>query len=244
MDGSEETHTVWDFHSLPGGASDSNYVNQYFLPGLTQGNYDERIFYVDLGFTKDGSNPLPIDPGLHTIAIEVWDYAYNRATWMYKWVITQPLPDNGCAIGQGVSYAIQVNEDSWVEDIDLGLVIAHEARGQVKVTLKGPLDDTSKTLIAPSSDDNLNYNILLDDASTAPIDNDRRDDPIPPYYRRNVGPVTDGSLDSYNYSNAQGMWQVFICDSQAGVGGAVYGLDFRLDLTNQLPQIFLPMLIR
>ncbi len=244
LDGSEETHTVWDFHSLPGGASDSNYVNQYFLPGLTQGNYDERIFYVDLGFTKDGSNPLPIDPGLHTIAIEVWDYAYNRATWMYNWVITQPLPDNGCAIGQGVSYAIQVNEDSWVEDIDLGLVIAHEARGQVEVTLKGPLDDTSKTLIAPSSDDNLNYNILLDDASTAPIDNDRRDDPIPPYYRRNVGPVTDGSLDSYNYSNAQGMWQVFICDSQAGVGGAVYGLDFRLDLTNQLPQIFLPMLIR
>lgn len=244
LDGSEETHTVWDFHSLPGGASDTTYVNQYFLPGLTQGNYDERVFYVDLGFTKDGNSSLPIDPGLHWISIEVWDYAYNRATWTYNWVITQPLPDNGCTTGQGVTYTTQVNEDIWVEDIDLGLVIAHAARGQVKVTLKGPLDNTPTILIAPSLDDNLNYNILLDDASTAPIDNDLRDDAIPPYYRRTVAPMTDGSLDSYTHSNAQGVWQVFICDSKAGVSGAVYGLDFGLNLTADRLQVYLPMLIR
>jgi hypothetical protein len=244
LDGSDETNTVWDFHSLPGGASDANYVNQYFLPGLTQGDYENRVFYIDLGFTKDGTNPLPTEPGLHSINIEVWDYAYNRATWMYKWVITQPLTDNGCATGQGVTYTTQVNEDILVEDIDMGLVIAHDERGQVMVTLKGPLDNAPITLIAPSTDTNLNYNILIDDASTNPIDNDLRDDAIPPYYRRNVGPMADGSLDSYTYSNAQGAWQVFICDSKAGVSGAVYGLDLRLDLTAEPPQVFLPIVIR
>lgn len=244
LDGSAETHTVWNFHRLPGGASDTTFVNQYFLPGLTRGDYDARVFYIDLGFTKDGSNPLPTEPGLHSIEIEVWDYASNRATWMYKWVVTQPLPDNGCATGQGVTYTTQVNEDLRVADIDLGLVIAHEARGQVKVSLKGPLDNTPITLIASSLDDNPNYNILLDDASTAPIDNDLRDDAIPPYYRRSVGPITNGSLDGYTGSNAQGTWQVFVCDSKAGISGAVYGLDFRLTLTTELPQVFLPILIR
>jgi len=96
----------------------------------------------------------------------------------------------------------------------------------------------------PSSDDNLNYNILIDDSSNNPIDNDRRDDTIPPYYRRSVGPVTDGNLDRYDYSNAQGEWQVFICDSKTGISGAVYGLDLRLILTTELPQIYLPILIR
>lgn len=244
LDGSEDTQKVWNFHSLPGGASDSNYVNQYFLPGKTKGDYDIRDFYVDLGFQKDGSNPLPTEPGLHSIDIEAWDYAYNRSTWTYKWVITQPLPDNGCATGQGVTYTTQVAEDIWVEDVNLGLVIAHEKRGQVKVTLRGPQDTTAIPLVLPTADVNLNYNILIDDASNALIDNSRRDDAIPPYYRRSVGPVTDGSLDNYAYSNAKGIWQVFICDSNPGLSGAVYGIDLRLSLTADQPTVYLPLVIR
>jgi subtilisin-like proprotein convertase family protein len=231
LDGSNETQVVWDFHALPGGASESAYVNQYFLPGKTRGDYDYRDFYIDLGFSKEGNNPLPIEPGLHSIDIEVWDYAYNRAAWKYNWVITQPLADNGCASGQGVSFTTEVSEDSWVEDLDLGLLVAHEARGELKVTLKGPQQSTPVTLIAPSSDADLNYNILIDDASSNPIDNNRRDDLTPPYFKRSVGPLTDGSLVAYNDGNAQGTWQVFICDSKPGNIGLVYDLDLRLELT-------------
>lgn len=234
LDGSDETHTVWDFHNLPGGDSDSNYVNQYFLPGLTQGNYNERVFYIDLGFAKDGINPLPTEPGLHSIDIEVWDFAYNRATWKYNWIITQTLPDNGCVNGQGVSFIMEVDEDSWIEDIDLGLVVAHENRGQVKVSLKGPLDSSPTVLIEPSADANLNYNILIDDASVNPINNNHRDDLTPAYFKRIVGPIEDGSLDEYIDSNARGIWQVFICDSKAGVSGAVYDVDLRLSLTENI----------
>ncbi len=244
LDDSVDVHTVWNFHSLPGGASDTHYVNQYFLPGKTKGDYETRDFYIDLGFMKDGSNPLPTEPGLHSINIEAWDYAYNRATWIYKWIITQPLPDNGCASGQGVIFTKEVSEDMWVEDVDLGLVIAHEARGDLKVTLKGPLDNAPITLIASSSDTNPSYNILIDDASTDPIDNDRRDDPVPPFFKRVVGPIMDGRLDAYNNTNAKGTWQVFICDSNPGVSGAVYGVDLRLTLTTDQPQVYLPLVNR
>lgn len=225
LDGSTETHIVWDFHTLPGGSSDTAFVNQYFLPGKTEGNYDARNFYINLGFSKDGVNPLPKDPGVHEVNIEVWDYAYNRASWKYRWVITQALPDNGCASGQGVSLSYFFPDDAWIEDLDLGVLLAHESRGEIKVSLKGPMDASPITLIEPSADTNLNYNLLLDDASSLPINDGNRDDLTPPSYKRSAGPQTEGSLDRYNGLNARGTWQVFVCDAKAGKSGLVYDLD-------------------
>ena len=92
LDGSSEVHTVWDFHTLPGGSSNTAYVNSYFLPGHTRGNYQARDFYINMGFSKNGINPLPTDPGIHTIDITVYDYAGNSAVWRYVWTITQELP--------------------------------------------------------------------------------------------------------------------------------------------------------
>ncbi len=244
LDGLPGTHTVWDFHTLPGGSSDTAYVNQYFLPELTQGNYDARDFYIDMGFAKDGSNPLPTEPGMHMVDIKVWDYSTNRATWKYVWTITQPLPDNGCGSGLGVSYTYEFTEDTWIEDLDLGVMLAHPARGEIRVTLKGPMDASPVTLIEASSDANDNYNLRIDDASNLPINNGKRDDLTPPEYSRYVGPQHDGSLDAYSGMNARGTWQVFVCDSKAGSAGAVHDLElFFTTRSSQLPQIFLPLVI-
>jgi hypothetical protein len=54
----------------------------------------------------------------------------------------------------------------------------------------------------------------------------------------------DGRLDAYNNTNAKGTWQVFICDSKSGVSGAVYGVDLRLTLTTDQPQVYLPLVNR
>jgi len=240
LDGESTTHTVWDFHSLPGGSSDTNYLHQYFLPGLTKGNYENRDFYIDLGFAKDGTNPLPTEPGVHSADIKVWDYSTNLATWKYVWTITQPLPDNGCDTGQGVSYTYEFTDDAWIEDINLGVMVADPVRGEVKVTLQGPMDANPVTLIAPSSDANSNYNLLIDDASALPINDGTRDDLTPPSYKRSVGPQLDGSLDAYTGQNAHGTWQVFVCDSKAGNSGAVHDLElFFTTSTTPPPQIFL-----
>ena len=244
MDGLPETHTVWDFHTLPGGSSDTDYVNQYFLPGLTKGDYENREFYIDLGFAKDGNNPLPTGPGVHQVDIKVWDYSTNRATWKYVWWVTQAFPDNGCASGQGVNYTFEVSEDAWIEDIDLGVIVAHPARGEVRVTLKGPMDANPVTMIGPSTDSNSNYNLRIDDASTLPINDGTRDDLTLPLFKRDVGPQTDGSLDAYRGLNARGTWQVFVCDSKTGNNGSVYDLElFFTTNINRPQQIFLPLVI-
>jgi len=244
LDGEPQSYTAWDFHALPGGSLDTAYVNQYFLPGLTKGNYDDRDFYINLGFAKDGNNPLPTDPGVHMLDIKVWDYSTNRATWKYIWTITQPLPDNGCATGQGVNYTYEFTDDAWIEDLNLGLMLAHAARGDVRVSLKGPKDASPVTLIEPSADTNINYNLLMDDASNLPINDGNRDDLTPPSYKRSVGPQTDGSLDAYTGLNAFGTWQVFVCDAKTGNTGAVHDLELFITTSmNRPPQIFLPLVI-
>ena len=244
LDGAPETHSVWDFHTLPGGSSDTDYVNQYFLPGLTKGDYENRDFYIDLGFAKDGNSPLPTEPGFHQVDIKVWDFSYNRATWKFLWWVTQALPDNGCASGLGVSYTSAFSEDAWIEDIDLGVMVAHSSRGEVRVSLKGPMDANPKTLIEPSMDPNIDYNLRIDDASTLPINDGTRDDLRLPLFKRNVSPQTDGSLDAYRGLNARGTWQVFVCDSKPGNSGSVYDLElFFTTSTNPPPQIFLPLMI-
>jgi subtilisin-like proprotein convertase family protein len=230
-----ELRTVWDFRQIPGGASDTQYVNKFFLPGITYGNYERREFYMDMGFTTDGVNPLPTEPGIYKMDIEIWDYSYNRATWTYRWTITEAIPDNGCANGRGVRKTITIDEDSYIEDIDLGVAIEHIARGELRVLLKGPMDSSPTVLIPDGTDTNLNYNLLIDDASTGMINDGNRDDLRPPFFNRNAGPVTDGSLDHYIGMNARGVWEVFVCDNKSGNTGKVWDLDLRILTTDNLP---------
>jgi len=139
-----------------------------------------------------------------------------------------------------VSYTYEFTDDAWIEDINLGVMVADPVRGEVKVTLQGPMDANPVTLIAPSSDANSNYNLLIDDASALPINDGTRDDLTPPSYKRSVGPQLDGSLDAYTGQNAHGTWQVFVCDSKAGNSGAVHDLElFFTTSTTPPPQIFL-----
>lgn len=232
-----ETKTVWNFRQLPGGANDQTYVNKFFLPTLTQGNYEQRTFYMDMGFTTDGVNPLPTEPGHYKMDVEVWDYSYNRANWTFRWTITQALADNGCATGQGFIKTYTIEDDSYIQDIDLGVALAHEDRGELRVSVKGPMDSTPTVLIANSSDLNNNYNVLIDDASTLPVNDNGRDDMRPPFFNRSAGPSTDGSLDRYNGMNARGVWEVFVCDNKAGQAGTIWDLDLRILASDNLPPV-------
>jgi hypothetical protein len=82
------TTTVWKFANLPGGASDTAYVNDYYVAPPTCGNYTCRDFYIDLGFTASGQRVFPVANGSHTANVTVYDYAGNTASSSFTWTVT------------------------------------------------------------------------------------------------------------------------------------------------------------
>jgi subtilisin-like proprotein convertase family protein len=227
IDGGEWV-TVWEFHDLPGGSDDQAYVNDFFVPNYTLGNYNDRDFYIDLGFTTSGQRAFPSEPGQHTIQVRVWDYNGNSDTDSFTWTVVSALPDNGCASGVGVTQSFTFTEDLWVTDVDLGLNISHTRRGQVKVTLQSPSDSTSTTIIDNSADNSDNYDVWLDDSSSNPLDDGNNDNVAEPYFDRTAGPSPNGALDSFNGKSALGEWTVFVCDNTSGTTGTVNLIELQI----------------
>ena len=240
--------TVWEFHDLPGGSNDEAFVNDFFVPGYTKGNYDARDFYIDLGFTTSGQRQFPSETGEHNITVRVWDYYGNSDTETFTWNVlnyktyenatSSNIPDNGCTSGNGITRTFNVTENMEITDINLGVNLSHSRRGQIRVTLKSPTNSTATTIINTASDSYDNYDLLLDDASSNAV-NDRSNDSVSsPYYDRIAGPSTNGSLDAFNGQSSLGTWTVFVCDNTSSTTGTVNRIKLELagiDNSNSAP---------
>lgn len=79
--------TVWDFSTLPGGASNEAFVNDYFVRSLTCGNYTCRKLTVNLGFDRAGQRFFTTARGEHTIEITARDYAGNETSTEFSWTV-------------------------------------------------------------------------------------------------------------------------------------------------------------
>ncbi len=220
MDGGDWI-TVWDFHTFPGGHDDEAYVNDFFVPYATEGNYDDRDFYIDLGFTTSGQRTFTSEPGEHTIEVRVWDYYGNNTSDTFTYNVVSEIPDNGCSSGNGVTQTFNITEDLIVTDVNLGVNLSHSSRGQVRVTLQSPSDGTATTIIGTSSDSYDNYDVWVDDSSSNAINDGNNDTVAEPYYDRTAGPSTNGALDSFNGKTTYGVWTVFVCDNVGGTTGTV-----------------------
>ncbi len=115
VDGGPVT-TVWEFANLPGGASDTAYVNDYYVAPPTCGNYSCREFYVDLGFTTGGQRVFPVTNGAHTVNVTVYDYAGNSTSRSFTWTVTggptptpTPPPSNTAPVAN--AQAVTTDED-------------------------------------------------------------------------------------------------------------------------------------
>lgn len=83
-----EPQTVWKFDSLPGVASEKQYVNQFYVQNLVCGNYQCRMPIFDLGFrTSSLSQVFPLTPGEHTVIVNVADDAGNTASQSFTWKV-------------------------------------------------------------------------------------------------------------------------------------------------------------
>lgn len=121
-----------------------------------------------------------------------------------------------------------VAEDGVIADLNVGLRIAHAARGDVRLWLRHP--DGTLAMLLPGVPNDLadNYDVLMDDESANPISDGNTDSTAAPFYDRSVRPAT--SLKVFDGKSPKGIWLLFVCDS--------YDVDFegqylsaRLDFT-------------
>jgi len=84
LDGGPST-VVWRFDTLPGGSSNTDYVNSLFVPGLTCGDYECRRPILDLGFTKTPTQVFPTSAGKHHLKITAKDFVGNTTTTNFDW---------------------------------------------------------------------------------------------------------------------------------------------------------------
>lgn len=78
---------VWQFDSLPGGKSKTDYIHNFFIQKYTCGNYRCRNFSINLGFYRGRQLQFPSQPGRHYIDLEARDFAGNRTQQRYEWTI-------------------------------------------------------------------------------------------------------------------------------------------------------------
>ncbi len=91
VDGGPE-QTTWRFDTLPGGADQYAYLQDFYVVPPTCGNYDCREFYIDLGFIPGSHYEFPCSGGPHTVLVTVRDYAGNSASQLYAYTVTNHPP--------------------------------------------------------------------------------------------------------------------------------------------------------
>lgn len=79
--------TVWEFIHLPGGESDTKYINDFHLTG-TCGNYSCRNFYFNLNFSPEVPRAqMSLAPGAHSVEVSVEDIAGNSDSKSFSWEV-------------------------------------------------------------------------------------------------------------------------------------------------------------
>jgi subtilisin-like proprotein convertase family protein len=112
-------------------------------------------------------------------------------------------------------YRLTFHDDFTISKVEFDFVAAHTYRGDVRVTLISPAG--TQVLAVQSLGDNFdNFNIRVADDAVDPVNNGLNDNPDLAT-RRLVRPAAP--LSVFNGQNAQGVWQVQICDAYGGDSG-------------------------
>ncbi len=80
-----EFKTVWRFDNLPGGGDNEQYVNDYYLPNLTSGNYSRREFLIDLAYGDP--QMIPSTVGTHQVEVVAYDFSGNSRAATFNWEV-------------------------------------------------------------------------------------------------------------------------------------------------------------
>ena len=111
-----------------------------------------------------------------------------------------------------VTRTFTVGTNFTVADVNLGILLSHTYRSDLRITLTSPLGTTVQimTNVGGAAD---NLNVLFDDEASAAISSHGVDDTtgaVPPYLRT-FRP--SAALTAFDGQNAQGTWTMVICDA-------------------------------
>jgi subtilisin-like proprotein convertase family protein len=124
------------------------------------------------------------------------------------------------AIGSGTSCAsplirtINVSDSYAVGDVKIGFIIQHAWRGDVQITVTSPSSTSAIVVASAGGDDNLNWNIELDDTSSNPLDNNFDHSTVASPHQYTVGP--SNPLSAFDGENVNGNWTFSYCDTFTG----------------------------
>ena len=103
--------TTWRFDTLPGGADDTAYLDDFYVVPPTCGNYECRDYYIDLGFIPDSQFIFPDSGGEHSVLATVSDYAGNSDSQLFTYTVIGPPNHAPVAYPQQVTTAEDTAKD-------------------------------------------------------------------------------------------------------------------------------------
>ncbi|MCC0179539.1 DUF4347 domain-containing protein [Waterburya agarophytonicola K14] len=128
-----------------------------------------------------------------------------------------------------------VTEAGTLTSLTLGFNATHLYRGDIRATLTAP-DATSVIVIASSgSDDDINYDVLLQTGGGA-LDDNNLDNTASPFYDRTVAP--SNALSAFTGKSIQGTWTLTILDTFPGEDDGTFNrAQLNLEYTPAIPTI-------
>ena len=146
------------------------------------------------------SLPQPVQANASSQVFGGFDRIFTNET-------DHPIPDDESA--SQVESTIDVAESFTVKGVTVGVTLDHPYRGDISATLSP--DGSVIPLIAADGENlNKNYDVLLDGASTNPLNDESDDDTAMPFYDRTVAPAA--SLAGLVGRNPAGAWTLTVCD--------------------------------
>ena len=126
-------------------------------------------------------------------------------------------PGGGIAVGPGAScgaptvrtftVATSIN----ITDVDVGFNADHTYRGDFSIDVISPAGTRVQILTENGGDGDDNIDVLFDDASADPLDDNTPDNTAAPLYDRTVAPANP--LSAFNGEDALGTWELEFCDN-------------------------------
>jgi uncharacterized repeat protein (TIGR01451 family) len=158
--------------------------------------------------------------------------ASAQTTTQYTNTSSQALVDGSCSVANTRTKTFAVSTSYIISDIDIGVLISHAYRSDVRLTLTSPAG-TSVTVLtwAGNVQSGDNYSDLFDDEAATSITshNATVTDPTSapgssyPYYSHAYRP--SNPLNAFDGENASGTWTLSVCDAVGGDTGTFQRAD-------------------